>query len=131
MNKLNIPYDSIGIMASTLCAIHCIATPFLFIVKACSASCCADAPKWWVMIDYLFLIISFLAIFFISKNLTDRWLKTSFWISWFVLLFTILNHSINIIYLHHNFIYIPSFAIIMLHFYNLKYCKCQNDTCCI
>ena len=71
MNRASLlPFDSIGIIASTLCAIHCIATPFIFIVKACTATCCSDAPSWWLMIDYLFLIISFLAIFFISKNLT-------------------------------------------------------------
>jgi len=131
MNRIFLPFDSIGIIASTLCLIHCIATPFIFIAKACTATCCSDAPTWWIMIDYLFLIISFLAIFFISKNLNIKWLKISFWLSWFVLLFTILNHSVNIIHLPKNFIYIPSFAIIILHFYNLQFCKCQNESCCV
>ena len=131
MNRIFLPFDSIGIIASTLCLIHCVATPFIFIAKACTATCCSDAPTWWIMIDYLFLIISFLAIFFISKNLNIKWLKISFWLSWFVLLFTILNHSVNIIHLPKNFIYIPSFAIIILHFYNLQFCKCQNESCCV
>jgi len=130
MNRISLPFDSIGIIASTLCTIHCIVTPFIFIAKACTATCCSDAPSWWLMIDYLFLIISFIAIFFISKNLTIKWLKNAFWISWIVLLFTIANHSINIIYLPKNFIYIPSILIIILHFYNLQFCKCQNETCC-
>ena len=130
MNRILVPYDSIGIIASGLCTIHCIATPFLFIAKACSATCCSDAPILWTLIDYLFLIISFLAIFFITKNLTIKWLKSSFWISWAILLLTILNHSIHIIELPHNFIYIPAFAIIILHFYNIQYCKCQNQKCC-
>lgn len=130
MNRIILPFDNIGIIASTLCTIHCIATPFIFIAKACTSICCADAPLWWVLIDYLFLIISFYAIFFISKNLTIRWLKASFWISWAILLATIVNHSINLIYLPQNFIYIPSILIVALHFYNLKFCKCQNDKCC-
>mgnify|MGYP001266929021 CR=1 FL=1 len=130
MSKAVIPYDSFGIIASTLCMIHCIATPFIFIAKACSATCCSDAPLWWQVIDYLFLIISFIAIYFISKNLSIRWLKMSFWISWVILLFTILNHSLLIVNLPNNFIYIPAIAIIILHFYNLQFCKCQNDTCC-
>jgi hypothetical protein len=130
MNRIILPFDNIGIIASTLCAIHCIATPFIFIAKACTSICCSDAPLWWVLIDYLFLIISFYAIFFISKNLTIRWLKASFWISWIVLLITIVNHSINLIYLPQNFIYFPSILIVALHFYNLKFCKCQNDKCC-
>ena len=91
---------------------------------------CSDAPFWWVLIDYLFLVISFYAIFSISKNLTVKWLKSSFWISWLVLLITIANHSINIINLPNNFIYIPSIVIVVLHFYNLKYCKCQDEKCC-
>ena len=58
MNKtLLIPLDSIGIIASTLCTIHCIVTQFIFIARACTATCCSDAPLWWLMIDYLFLII--------------------------------------------------------------------------
>ena len=131
MNRASLlPFDSIGIIASTLCTIHCIVTPFIFIAKACTATCCSDAPSWWLMIDYLFLSISFIAIFFISKNLTIKWLKNAFWISWIVLLFTIINHSINIIYLPKNFIYIPSILIVILHFYNLQFCKCQNETCC-
>ena len=87
MNRISLPLDSIGIIAGILCAIHCIATPFLFIAKACAATCCADAPTWWVVIDYLFLIISFMAIFFISRQLSIQWLKIYFWVSWSLLLF--------------------------------------------
>ena len=130
MNKVFIAYDNVGIIASTLCMIHCIGTPFIFIAKACSATCCAEAPLWWVIIDYIFLFISFIAIYFISKNLKIRWLKNAFWISWVVLLFTILNHSLQIANIPKNFIYIPAFSIIALHFYNLQFCKCKNDACC-
>ena len=131
MNRINLSFDNIGIIASTLCTIHFIATPFLFVARACSVTCCSDAPIWWVLIDYLFLVISFYAIFFIHKNLTIKWLRASFWISWTILLIIIVNQSIDIIYLPKNFIYIPSIVIVVLHYYNLKYCKCQDDKCCI
>ena len=131
MYKLSLPFDTIGMFAGILCTIHCIATPLLFIAKACSTTCCSDAPVWWIMIDYLFLLISFIAIYFISKSLTIKWLKVSFWISWIILLFTILDHSFGIFILPQNFIYIPSSLIISLHFYNLKFCKCKTDTCCL
>ena len=131
LNRISLPSDCIGIIASTLCAIHCIATPFLFIAKACSTTCCAEAPLWWVMIDYVFLIISFTAIYYTNKNSSVRWLKYFLWISWFLLLITILNHSIGFIYLHEKFIYIPAFSIILLHLYNLKFCKCEDETCCL
>ena len=43
LNKLKISYlkvnsDSIGALASGLCMIHCVATPFFFIASACSSS---------------------------------------------------------------------------------------------
>ncbi len=131
MYKLSLPFDTIGIIAGILCTVHCLATPLLFIAKACSTACCADAPTWWIMIDYLFLFISFTAIYFISKSLNIKWLKISFWISWIILLFTILDHSVGIFILPQNFIYLPSALIILLHFYNLKFCKCKTETCCL
>tara|TARA_B100000614_G_scaffold234605_1_gene230728 strand:- start:488 stop:892 length:405 start_codon:yes stop_codon:yes gene_type:complete len=131
MYKLSLPFDAIGMFAGILCTIHCLATPLLFIAKACSTTCCSDAPTWWIMIDYLFLLISFIAIYFINKSLTIKWLKISFWISWIILLFTIFDHSFGIFILPQNFIYIPSALIISLHFYNLKFCKCKTGTCCL
>jgi len=130
MYRYSFSFDTIGIIAGILCSIHCIATPLLFIAKACSATCCADAPTWWIMIDYLFLFISFTAIFFISKNLGIKWLKISFWASWILLLLSILDHSFEISYLPQNFIYLPSFLIIALHFYNVKFCKCNDEKDC-
>ena len=124
-----ISLDRVGIISSILCMIHCIGTPFLFIAKACSTSCCSDAPLWWQIIDYLFLVISFIAIYSVSKKSTLRWLKLSFWISWFVLLITILNHTFQIVNLHSNSIYVPGLLIVVLHFYNLQFCKCSNQTC--
>ena len=91
-----------------LCAIHCIATPFLFIAKACTATCCSEAPTWWIFIDYIFLIISFTAIYYTNKSTTMYWIKLSLWISWFLLGFSIVSHSFDITYLPKNFIYLPA-----------------------
>ena len=121
--------DRVGIISSMLCMIHCICTPFLFIVKVCSSSCCSDAPLWWQMIDYIFLVISFIAIYSVSKNTTISWLKFSLWISWIFLLILLTNHSYQIVSLNSNLIYIPGLLIVALHFYNLKYCSCPNDKC--
>ena len=60
MSNSNLTYDKIGVISSTLCMIHCIITPFIFLAKACSISCCSDGPVLWQIIDYLFLGISFL-----------------------------------------------------------------------
>ena len=130
MNNHSYSFDNVGIIASSLCMIHCIGTPFLFIAKACSTSCCSEAPVWWQLIDYLFLIISFVAIYFVTNNTTLNWIKIAFWITWFVLFISILNHTFPVVETPKYFTYIPASAIIILHFYNLRFCKCKEDSCC-
>ncbi len=127
--RLELHYDKIGIISSSLCMIHCIGTPFIFIAKACSATCCSDAPIWWLMIDYLFLIISFVAIYFTTRKPTKPWLNVFFWIAWVVLLFATLEHSFSLSIVPKYFIYIPALTVVALHFYNLKFNKCENENC--
>lgn len=122
--------DSIGAFASGLCLIHCIATPFIFIAQACTATCCADAPTWWVAIDYLFLGIAFFAIWWSARTTTKNWIKYALWVTWVVLFLVIVNERINFIHLPHAAIYLPALGLITLHLYNRKYCQCQDDGCC-
>ena len=128
--NINFSYDNLGIIASTLCMIHCIGTPFLFIAKACSTTCCADAPLWWKAIDYAFLIVSFFAIYFIAKKSSNNTLIFIFWFFWGLLAVTIFNETLGLFTLPKNFIYIPAFSIIILHFYNIKFCKCDDEKSC-
>jgi hypothetical protein len=123
--------DKVGIIASALCMIHCIATPFLFIAKSCSATCCETAPGWWTLIDYLFLIVSFFAIYRSSKNTSKTWMKYALWISWTLLLVVLLNEKLLYFSLFNYAIYFPALALVVLHFYNLKYCQCKTDNCWI
>ena len=127
--KLELQYDKIGIISSTLCMIHCIGTPFIFIAKSCSATCCSDAPTWWLMIDYLFLIIAFFAIFHTTNSSTSQWLKILFWTTWTILLFSIADHTFSYYIFPKNFSYFPGICIVALHFYNLKINKCENKDC--
>lgn len=130
-NRNWIESDVVGATAGIVCAVHCLATPFLFAAKACSASsaCCADAPIWWRLIDYAFLIVSFVAIYYAVGKTTPSWLKTTLWISWGALSLNILNESYQLLPLHSAFLYLPAGVIIALHFYNMKYCKCDDETC--
>ena len=122
--------DNLGALASGLCLIHCIATPFVFIVQSCSLTCCEKAPSWWSSIDYLFVIISFFAIYRSTKTTTRYWIKPALWFTWTLLLFVILNEKYAWLNLHENAIYFPALLLIGLHLFNRKYCQCDTTKCC-
>lgn len=130
--------DIIGASASGLCLIHCIATPFIFVAKACTAtaSCCSEAPLWWRAVDYLFIVVSFMAIYYSTKNSSKKWVVNAMWVSWALLVLVVIGES----FLGESFLggsiptlimYLPAFSIIGLHFYNMRYCKCSTDSCCV
>lgn len=130
MILINQKSDSIGAMASTLCLIHCIATPFIFIVQSCSITCCNGVPSWWGFIDYFFLIISFFAIHRSTQTTSKNWIKPWLWISWFLLFIIIVNEKFTWFHLDEKIIYVPAIALISLHLYNKKYCECNTNKCC-
>jgi hypothetical protein len=123
--------DYIGMLAGSMCLIHCLATPFLFIAKACVNPSCCDAPLWWRFVDFMFIIVSFVAIFYATQNSTKQWVVVALWVSWAVLLAVILNEAYEVIHLPEVFVYVPALVIVVLHFYNNRYCKCSEQGCCL
>ena len=121
--------DLFGALASGLCLIHCMATPLLFIGKACSAVCCASAPLWWQLVDYVFIVISFIAIFYAAKNSSKSWMKFAMYGTWLSLLLVVLMESFSPGLLPSYSVYIPALSIVGLHLYNYKYCQCGSDNC--
>lgn len=124
--------DQIGALASTLCMIHCIATPFLFVTQLCAFEdpCCEASPTWWQSLDYVFLVVSFFAIFQATRTTTKEWIKPAMWVSWALLLTVISNEKTQWFTLFEEAIYIPALMLVALHLYNLKYCQCKDDGCC-
>jgi len=118
---VKIPYkaDLIGASASFLCLIHCIATPFVFLIKSSAAVCCSETPTWWQSIDYLFLTVAFFAVVHITKNnRSKKWLKFSLIISWIGLLIVTLNSSLFLFHISNEMSYIPAMLLVSLHLYN-------------
>ena len=132
MGSLSILYkpDTIGSLASTLCLLHCIATPFIFITQACTMSCCADTPIWWQSIDYIFIVISFFAIYRSTQTSNNKIIKNLLWITWIIFFALILNKSLDLIYINKNFAYFAGISLAFLHLYNLRYCQCKSKDCC-
>ena len=121
--------DALGAIASGLCILHCLATPFFFIASACSLSCCNNAPLWWQWMDYVFLGISFLAIKYATKSSSKGWVVQGLWVAWVALFVAIFNIKMEWIYLAENIKFIPAFALVGLHVYNMRYCRCEKECC--
>ena len=130
MKEITIKADSIGIIASSLCLVHCIATPFLFIASSSSAIHIDTSPEWWHWMDFLFLIISFFAVWQTSKMSSKSWIKYALWSSWLLLFGAIINEKLQLLALPETTIYFSAPGLVVLHFYNLKYCQCTIDGCC-
>jgi len=118
--------DSLGIIASGLCLLHCLATPLLFAAQ----TQIMRLPSWWSSIDLLFLIISAIAIYTSTTTVTKKWVKTAFWLSWVLLLSIILNEKIEWLSIPEAAIYLPATSLVFLHIYSTKYCQCADNKCC-
>ena len=111
--------DAFGIVASTLCLIHCVLTPLLFVL-----------PLWWKGLNIAFIIVSFLAVYGSTKNTSKSFMKPLFWMSFTLLAFVLLNEEIHLFHLPELVTYFGAVNLSILHVYNLKYCNCKDDECC-
>lgn len=129
--KTTLKSDLVGAVSSGLCILHCVATPFLFIAQSCNVSgCCASSPAWWSAIDYLFIGITFLAVYQSGKNTSKPWIKYAMYTGWIVLSLLTFNEKFTLIPLASAWKYLAAFSLISLHLYNLKYCQCVEEACC-
>ena len=120
--------DAIGSIAGILCIIHCIITPLLFLTNAELAT--KQTLFALQLIGYVFLIISFFAVYRSALNTTNKTVKVLFFFFWGALLFLILNESFGAFRIAETFTFISAFSLSALHIYNLKYCQCKDETCC-
>ena len=74
--------DYIGAIAGILCIIHCIITPLLFLVNAELAT--KQTLSVLQFIGYVFLVVSFFAVYRSALNTTNNVVKVLFFFFWFV-----------------------------------------------
>ena len=129
IHALRLKSDSFGAAASGLCLLHCLATPFLFVAQSCAKNCCAAAPTWWLLIDYLFLALSFIAIYFASRQTSKKWVSLGFYVLWLLLTALVVNESQQFLVIRQDWVYVPAFGLILLHLYNKRYCLCEDQQC--
>lgn len=122
--------DAFGSIASILCIVHCSITPFIFVVHTCNIGGCRVAPSWWLSLDYIFLLISLLAVISSIKKTSSSIIKPLMVSCWFCLFLLIVNEQMQFILLPHKTTYIAAVSLSLLHLYNMKYCQCKTSKCC-
>ena len=109
--KNTIRADRAGITSAILCSVHCLIVPVLFLLKySLGKKISIGLPVWWGYFDYLFLVISFIAVYHSAKRV-----KLALWFFWCVLVVAILFESVL-----HWMAYIASAGLIASHFWNIR-----------
>ena len=130
--KLTIQHpDTIGAINSSICVIHCFSTPFLFLTQAQTSLVePSTVPLWWQLLNYVFIVVSFFAVFRTVKNSSNQLVKSLMWVSWVLLSALILNEEFEIMHMPELLTYFAGISLASLHIYNLKYCQCEDENCC-
>ena len=123
MNRiLKLNSDMLGVSASAICLVHCIATPFIFVAQAgLHGHHGHSSPFWLDVIDTVFLIISLLAVLWSMNHTTKNWVKTALFTSWLALGFIIANEKYGNLAIPEYYIYFPAISLIVLHLYNHRF----------
>ena len=109
-------YDKAGIASALLCTIHCLVVPVLFILKSYwTGHSTLQLPWWYEKIDYLFLVISFIAVYHSAGHTPLKAFKISLWFFWLALAIALMAHESL-----HWLAYIASTGLIATHFVNLR-----------
>ena len=126
MRLLKLHPDYIGATLSSLCMMHCFLTPILFITQAHMST----APGWWQPLNFVFLFLSFLAIYRSVQNSSNQLVKVMFFVFWTLLAFLLISEEFEILHLPEAITYAAGFSLAFLHIYNKKYCQCDKEECC-
>jgi|TARA_B100001063_G_C16422542_1_gene384910 hypothetical protein len=91
----------------------------------------STAPGWWQPLNFVFLLLSFLAINRSIKNSSNQLIKVLFYIFWSILAFLLISEEFEILHLPEVITYATGFSLAFLHIYNKKYCQCEDEECCV
>jgi hypothetical protein len=91
--------------------------PVLFLLKDSwsDSHLPAQLPGWWELLDYVFLVVSFLAVYHSAGHTGSRYIKLSLWIFWLFLAASVILGS-NM----HWLAYIASAGLVATHFLNIR-----------
>jgi hypothetical protein len=124
----------IGAAASGLCAVHCAATPLLFVAKpllegAAGEHAHAHGSPLWAAFDYVFLVLSFVAVWYSTRHTDHRTLTRVLWVSWAVFALGLLSEPFNLPY-GSWLMYGGSITLVVAHLKNFQHCQAYGGGNC-
>ena len=131
MKTFKLNSDYLGIFSGSLCILHCAFTPILFLSQTPLVTLNQEAPVVWKMLNFLFLILSFIAVYRSGKNSNNTYVKRLLLFTLIVLCICILNELFELFHVLEVFSYLAAASLCALHLYNLKYCSCNDESCCV
>jgi MerC mercury resistance protein len=116
--------DKAGITSAILCTVHCLIVPALFLAKFwLSDNAVIQLPAWWELLDFLFLAVSFFAVYHSASHTPVHNIKISLWVFWAILALSILFATRL-----HWLAYLASAGLIVTHFLNIRRMRRANYT---
>lgn len=115
--------DWLGAATSGLCAIHCTLTPLFFAAKPVLESTVGeDGLGVWGMLDYVFLILSLLAVWYSTRHTTHAHLKWILWLAWAVFAIGLLAEPLELSF-GKWLMYAGSITLVIAHIKNYRHCQ--------
>ncbi len=116
--------DFIGAFASGLCILHCLFAPLFFVAhpvvyQAVSHRGHYHGDGFWALLDYVFLFISLLAVWFAHRPQHSWWVKAGLWGGWacFGLGLLLEDHLVT----GAGMMYLGSGVLVLTHLVNLRW----------
>ena len=115
--------DLIGILASSLCLIHCVITPFLFLsnflIVIETSGGKQEVLHLWKVLEFGFLILSIWAIYRVTRQKKTLWISYAMYTAWMFLALSVLLELADVHFFQDNPKYIAAAVLIIVHLYHI------------
>jgi hypothetical protein len=110
--------DLMGMVSAGLCLIHCIALPVFLLSTTLTAGLFTHNWHW---LDYFFIGLACVAVYFSAKKNTSPYLRTGMWTCVIIFAAALLSHEVSV---YAQYVSIAaSIGLMVLHFVNIRYYK--------
>lgn len=118
--------DWMGAVVSILCVVHCAVSPLFFVAKPVFASMMVSPHGHphglWASLDYIFLVLSLMAVWYSSEHTTHATLRWVLWASWVVFAIGLFFEPLEFPF-GPWLMYAGSISLVIAHLQNYRHCQ--------